>query len=112
MPKKIKEIPISWAMKDIGIGLLESITTGLYENPFYVLREYAQNSIDAEPTEIKITVGATAVGFGLPSNLLVIHDNGIGMNEEEIKKARRVGVSEKSPDKAGFRGIGIWSGLQ
>ena len=40
----------------------------------------------------------------------VIRDDGLGMNEEQIRIARRFGISDKSPrEMVGYRGIGIYS---
>jgi len=102
MGARMKPIPSKYGIKDIGVGLLDSITKGLYQDPFYVLREYLQNAVDAKPSEIEVTVSDVSVK---------ISDNGTGMDRRGINKARRIGISEKPSDMLGFRGIGIWSGL-
>ncbi|MBI0582462.1 MAG: ATP-binding protein [Methanomassiliicoccales archaeon] len=88
----------------IGAKILETITAGLYDGNLNCLREYVQNSIDAEAKNIDIY-------FENDDNDLVIRDDGNGMNTKELTDALRVGVSSKEGDKVGWRGIGIWSGV-
>lgn len=98
----MKPVHVRYTAKDIGIGLLDSITKGIYKEPRFVLREYLQNAIDAEPMEIRIDVNGNSV---------LIRDDGEGMDRTDILKARRMGISEKPEEKLGFRGIGLWSGV-
>jgi hypothetical protein len=90
---------------DIGIFLMESITTGLYRNPMNVLREYISNEMDNSPppTEIQVKV---------ETERLVISGNGPGMDYGGIRDAVKVGFSPKNlTESIGFRGIGIYSGV-
>ena len=88
----------SW---EVGGELLDILSRGLYSDAKDALREYVQNGVDAEAEHILITVDGSQA---------VIRDNGQGMNEEEIRIARRFGMSEKSPgEMVGYRGIGIYS---
>lgn len=92
-------------MDDIGPGLLESITKGLYTNPFHVIREYVQNEVDARPPPkiIKVRIDGRNIS---------IWGDGSGMNRDDIGLAKRIGFSTKNSEEfVGFRGIGIWSGL-
>ncbi|MEA3199145.1 MAG: hypothetical protein QOE90_573 [Thermoplasmata archaeon] len=89
------------------MGLLESITTGLYRESGDVLREYISNEIDNTPTprlvEIRINPAAATV---------TIQGDGPGMNWQKFRDAVKIGVSFKDPSaNVGFRGIGIWAGL-
>lgn len=87
--------------EDIGGHLLPILSKGLYTYPLHAIREYVQNSIDAE---------ATSVTIKITGNSVIIHDDGHGMDYAELVAARRVGVSAKSIEwNVGFRGIGIYS---
>lgn len=86
---------------DIGGEIISIITRGMYPDPRDAVREYIQNSIDAK---------ASIVDVKIRQDSIVIQDNGGGMNHEMLRKAVRVGVSEKNPSKdVGFMGIGIYS---
>ncbi len=87
--------------KDIGAELLPVITKGIYRDPLDTLREYIQNSIDAKAKNVEVQVS---------QDLVSVRDDGTGMKREIARKAIRLGMSEKDPNKdVGFRGIGIYS---
>lgn len=86
---------------DIGAEIISILTKGMYPDPRDAVREYIQNSIDAKSTNI---------GIKVRQNSVVIEDDGIGMNYKTLRKAIRVGVSDKTPGKdVGFMGIGLYS---
>jgi len=86
---------------DIGAGLLQIITTGLYRDPLDTLREYIQNAIDA---------GARNIELVIDNDVISVRDDGCGMPREIADKAMRLGISDKNPTQdVGFRGIGIYS---
>jgi hypothetical protein len=86
---------------DIGGELLPLLSRGLYTNPLDSVREYVQNSVDAN---------ARGVTIALAGNSLQIVDDGHGMSMEDILGARQFGLSPKSIEQhVGFRGIGIYS---
>ena len=94
-----ERVPLETA--DVGAELLDILSRGLYTDPFDAVREYVQNAVDAGAKEIIITHTGTA---------LLIRDDGSGMGWEELKNARRFGVSIKDTSEAiGFRGIGIYA---
>ena len=96
---------VTFTLEDIGPNLLESITKGLYTNPFHVIREYVQNEIDAKPPPTQISVV-------IDGRNISIRGDGCGMNDGDIQLAKRIGFSTKDPEESvGFRGIGIWSGV-
>ncbi len=98
---EIVPVPI-W---DDGIGgeLLNILSKGLYTNPLDAIREYVQNSIDADAEEVIIQVTGNSVS---------ILDYGSGMNDQALLQAREFGVSTKAiEENVGFRGIGIYSGF-
>ena len=86
---------------DIGGELISIITKGMYADPRDALREYVQNGIDASATNVTIRVR--------PDNISVI-DDGVGMDKIVMRRAVRVGISDKNPAKSvGFMGIGLYS---
>jgi hypothetical protein len=87
-----------------GAKLIEAITAGLYDGNLNCLREYVQNCIDSEANRVDVF-------FENRRTVLVIEDNGCGMNKEELKEALYLGKSDKPNTAIGWRGIGIWSGI-
>lgn len=86
---------------DIGGELLSIITKGMYADPKDALREYIQNGVDAMATEIFVKIRH--------DNITVV-DDGKGMSDIVMRKAIRVGISEKNPKRSvGFMGIGVYS---
>ncbi|MDD3417485.1 MAG: ATP-binding protein [Lachnospiraceae bacterium] len=88
----------------IGSNLMEIITSGLYDGNLNCVREYVQNSIDAKAKCIDVY-------FENEGNDLIIKDNGRGMDKDELTHALGIGLSNKSDEDVGWRGIGIWSGV-
>ena len=87
--------------RDIGGELLDILSRGLYSNAMDAIREYAQNGIDAQASNIWISVDGPKV---------TVHDDGHGMDEQTLRHARRFGMSDKNTrENVGFRGIGIYS---
>lgn len=96
MPDRVK-----FSKQDIGGEILPILTTGLYRNKLDALREYIQNSIDAECKQIELVINPDTI---------MVDDDGFGMSFEEAKTAIKLGISEKNPkEDVGFRGIGIYS---
>ena len=86
---------------DIGAEVISILTKGMYPDPKDALREYVQNSVDADAQNIAIKVRGSSI---------VIEDDGHGMAEETMRRAIRIGISDKNPKAdVGFRGIGIYS---
>jgi molecular chaperone HtpG len=86
---------------DIGGEIISILTRGMYLDPKDALREYVQNGVDANATDISIKIR---------QNLIVISDNGDGMDKETMRRSVRVGISDKNPNRnVGFMGIGIYS---
>lgn len=87
--------------KDIGGELISIITKGMYADPKDALREYVQNGVDANAENITIKVR---------HNSIVVTDDGTGMSSTVMRRAIRVGISDKNPSKSvGFMGIGLYS---
>ncbi len=86
---------------DIGAEIIAILTRGMYPDPKDALREYIQNGVDAKASHIDVRIR---------QNNIVIQDNGFGMNHATLRKAARIGVSDKNPSRdVGFMGIGIYS---
>jgi len=86
---------------DIGAEVLSILTRGMYPDPKDALREYIQNGVDA---------GAKSIQIRIRKNTITINDDGKGMDLRTLRRAARVGVSDKNPGKdVGFMGIGIYS---
>ena len=92
---------INFSKEDIGAEILPILTRGLYRDTLDSLREYIQNSIDADATAIEVIIDP---------DLVSVLDNGTGMSASVARQAIRLGVSDKNPkENVGFRGIGIYS---
>lgn len=99
-----------------GIYLLENLTSGMYTDPFAILREYIQNGVDSidlstdkgpvDQLEIKIELDPG-------ERRILIRDNGQGILAsiaEEVLSS--IGSSNKTaPNLRGFRGIGRLGGI-
>lgn len=86
---------------DIGAEIIAILTIGMYPDPKDALREYIQNGVDAKANHIDVKIY---------QNNIIVHDNGYGMDYHTLRKAARIGVSDKNPSKdVGFMGIGIYS---
>lgn len=86
---------------DIGAEIIAILTRGMYPDPKDALREYIQNGVDAKANHINVKIR---------QNNIIVHDNGFGMDYQTLRKAARIGVSDKNPSKdVGFMGIGIYS---
>lgn len=102
----------------IGKHTLESITSGMYSDPFVVFREYIQNAVDSidnavDKGIIKNGEGQIIVKLAPLEKRIIIKDNGIGISASEAENTLiSIGNSKKTSDTArGFRGIGRLSAL-
>jgi Histidine kinase-, DNA gyrase B-, and HSP90-like ATPase len=105
---------------EVGSFFLETLTTGMYENPFHCIREYIQNGFDAISDAVRDGVLKDAEGRvliavgGTGRNLsLSIRDNGTGIPlTRAYTTLVSLGASRKNPAQhAGFRGIGRLAGI-
>ena len=102
----------------IGKHTLESLTSGMYSDPYVVFREYIQNSVDSIDEAIRagvMTQGSEQIIVKVvpTENQIVISDNGLGIPASEVEKTLiSIGNSKKSSENSrGFRGIGRLSAL-
>ena len=94
-----QKIPIEpW---EVGGELLDILSRGLYTDAKDALREYVQNSADARASTVHITIDGPVA---------TVRDDGNGMDFETLRRARRLGASDKGVQfNVGFRGIGIYA---
>lgn len=86
---------------DIGAEVISILTKGMYPDPRDAVREYIQNAVDAKARNVSVSVRQSSV---------VVEDDGVGMDYVTLRKALRIGISDKQPGKdVGFMGIGIYS---
>jgi len=86
---------------EVGGELLDILSRGRYTESKDALREYVQNSVDAHATNVHITIDGPVV---------TVRDNGDGMDFHTLRRARRLGASDKGVQfNIGFRGIGIYA---
>lgn len=103
----------------IGRQLFDVVTSGMYDNPLMVYREYIQNSVDSIDLAVAECIG-THNAYKIEINVsgcdrtITIYDNGKGLNNVEAHVIlRSLGCSPKEgrDDQRGFRGIGRLGGL-
>lgn len=105
---------------EVGSFFLETLTTGMYEDPFHCIREYVQNGYDAIRDAVRANVikdgegrVLISVGGSTRSPSLSVNDNGVGIPKERaFSTLVSLGASRKTPvQHAGFRGIGRLAGI-
>ncbi len=102
----------------IGKHTLESLTVGMYSDPFTIYREYIQNSCDAidiaiEQNVLDLKDARIEVNVYDTERIIRIKDNGIGIKASNaFSTLCDIGNSYKDHRYArGFRGIGRLGGL-
>ena len=94
----------------IGGDLLRLVTTGMYDNPLVLYREYLQNAADAIASQGS---GSVHVKIDPLQSQVTILDDGTGLSPTEAAH-RLIDVGRSTKDRAadrGFRGIGRLSAL-
>jgi hypothetical protein len=116
----VTERPIESSDVMIGSYSLESLTTGMYEDPFHCVREYVQNAFDAiraARADDVLAEGSGSVAISITGTAkrpsLSVEDDGIGLPAADaVRTLVSVGASTKrSTVNAGFRGIGRLAGI-
>jgi hypothetical protein len=102
----------------IGAFVLETLTTGMYTNPFDSIREYIQNASDSifaaeKENLLNKNKGKITITVNPAERSLSIYDNGMGIpSEDALSRLLNIGMSDKEYGKqAGFRGIGRLAGI-
>ena len=102
----------------IGRQVLDIITSGMYDDPLMVYREYIQNAVDSIDLGIEKQIldsdeGEISIDISGSNRSVRIQDNGIGIPNSEAKVVLiNLGCSPKEGlNLRGFRGIGRLGGL-
>jgi len=103
----------------IGKDVLDSLTISMYENPFFIYREYIQNSADQIDIAVEQSIllkreeGMIEITIDAESRQIVIEDNATGVASLEVEAVlKNVAQSSKVKGKSkGFRGIGRLGGI-
>ena len=102
----------------IGKHTLESLTTGMYADPYVVFREYIQNAADAIDNAVRQglleeKVAEIVIHLSPAERSIVISDNGTGLSAQEAEQTLiSIGNSKKTSEfDRGFRGIGRLAAL-
>ena len=102
----------------IGKHTLESLTTGMYADPYVVFREYIQNAVDAIDDAVRQNIlsadeGEIVICLSPSERSIVISDNGAGIRFDEAEQTLiSIGNSKKTSEHdRGFRGIGRLAAL-
>jgi len=103
---------------EIGKFTLESLTTGMYNDPEIVYREYIQNAVDSFDNAVEqkiISEDDCRIEIIVDSDRqeISIKDNGTGIKKDQtVKTLLDIGNSSKThTNNRGFRGIGRLGGL-
>ena len=106
-------------MSQVYANILESLTSGLYNEINFAVREYLQNAYDAIKTAKKDGIPEPDEGYCInvqitkDNRIITITDNGIGMDESVLSEYTSIGGGTKNdPDLTGHKGIGKLSGLR
>jgi hypothetical protein len=118
MANAIRERTVVAQRITAGPQILDVVTTGMYNDPLMVIREYVQNAADSLDCAIAngdLTAKAARIDICLDGadRRLTIADNGVGMRRSQaLEILCSIGVSTKLQNvNRGFRGIGRLGGL-
>ncbi len=102
----------------IGRQLFDVLTTGMYDDPLMVFREYVQNSVDSidsalDTKGLGLEDAKISISLNGHDRSIVIEDNGAGINNIDAGNILiNLGCSPKEgKEQRGFRGIGRLGGL-
>lgn len=103
----------------IGKNVIETLTSGMYEDARFVYREYVQNSADQIDRAVELGIlqnrqeGEIHIIIDYENREIVFEDNATGIQSEKVYSVLgNIALSEKDRTKnKGFRGIGRLGGL-
>jgi hypothetical protein len=102
----------------IGRQLFDIVTSGMYDNPLMIYREYIQNSVDSIDLAIENGLlyqesGRISISLSGHDRSITIEDNGHGLSNDTAHGIlTNLGCSPKEgTGQRGFRGIGRLGGL-
>lgn len=111
-------VSVSATQPFVGRQIFDVITSGMYDNPLMIFREYIQNSVDSIDSAIesgKMSTDDSLISIQLNGRdrSIIIEDNGPGLESINAQNVlRNLGCSPKEGTKQrGFRGIGRLGGL-
>ena len=96
-----------------GAGLLGLVTTGMYDDPLAMYREYIQNAADAVSGSRTVAEARVEIAIDVTHRRIRIRDNGPGLSRKDAlgrllpvgRSSKRLGIDR------GIRGIGRLAGL-
>ena len=96
-----------------GAGLLGLVTTGMYDNPLSMYREYIQNAADAVTRSGFRGKARVDIKIDVSERRVRIRDYGPGLSRKEaLERLLPIGRSDKTLGiDRGFRGVGRLAGL-
>ena len=96
----------------VGPSILSLVTSGIYEDPLSIYREYIQNAVDELSRRNRVE-GAVQIAIDPRQKKVSILDNGPGLTYQEcLEELVPISQSRKCLGRdRGFRGIGRLSGL-
>ena len=96
-----------------GAGLLGLVTTGMYDNPLSMYREYIQNAADAVTRSGFRGKARVDIKIDISERRVRIRDYGPGLSRKEaLERLLPIGRSDKTLGiDRGFRGVGRLAGL-
>ena len=112
-PEVIAVVDPSETPELMGAGLLALVTTGLYNDPLSMYREYIQNAADAVSGSGTVAEARVEISIDVTHRRIRIRDNGPGLSRKDAlgrllpigRSSKRLGIDR------GIRGIGRLAGL-
>lgn len=103
----------------IGKTVLETLTSGMYDDARFIFREYVQNAVDQIDQAVQLGIlssksdGKVEIEINVEQKRIVIRDNATGIpHKDALQFLGDVANSQKDSTKQrGFRGIGRLGGL-
>lgn len=96
-----------------GMYLLETLSSGMYNDPLTIYREYIQNAVDSIDVVDRRKPLSVKIDLDLANRKITFSDNGAGITSKDALKVLSAIGSSNKIDKGmrGFRGIGRLGGL-
>ena len=102
----------------LGKHIFNILTSGMYNDPMMIYREYIQNAVDSIDLAEKMGFfveekPSIRINLIPETRTVTIYDNGTGISNDSVQRIlSNIALSDKDPSvQRGFRGIGRLSGL-